>query len=78
MVDIAHEDAETFVIFQQEDVPDDFQIDPNDCMTPQIERTCTTTSPAWRNCGAWWTPPSWRRCRTHRCVRSELHSTIAA
>jgi len=37
MVDIAHEDAETFVIFQQEDVPDDFQIDPNDCMTPQIE-----------------------------------------
>jgi len=35
MVDIAHEDAETFVIFQQEDVPDDFQIDPNDCMTPQ-------------------------------------------
>ncbi|HWG52884.1 MAG TPA: hypothetical protein VN677_06245 [Gemmatimonadaceae bacterium] len=36
MVDIAYDDAKTFVIFQQEDIPDDFQIDPADCMSPQM------------------------------------------
>lgn len=37
MMDIAHDDAETFVIFQQDEVPDNFQIDPNDCMSPQMK-----------------------------------------
>ena len=36
MVDIAYDDAKTFVIFQQEDIPDDLQIDPSDCMSPQM------------------------------------------
>jgi hypothetical protein len=39
MVEIAYDDAETFVIWQQEgEVNDDFEVDPNDCMTPQIQR----------------------------------------
>jgi len=37
MMDIAHEDAKTFVIFQQDEIPDDFEIDPNDCMSPQMK-----------------------------------------
>jgi hypothetical protein len=38
MVEIANDDAETFVIWQQEgDMPDNGEVDPNNCMTPQIE-----------------------------------------
>jgi hypothetical protein len=38
MVEIAYDDAETFVIWQQEGETDDnFEVDPNDCMTPQIQ-----------------------------------------
>lgn len=36
MMDIAYEDAKTFVIFQQDVIPDDFQIDTADCMTRQL------------------------------------------
>jgi hypothetical protein len=38
MVEIAFDDAQTFVVWQQEGEPsDDFEVNPKDCMTPQIE-----------------------------------------
>jgi hypothetical protein len=39
MVEIAYEDAETFVIWQQQgSFNDNLEVDPNECMTPQIQR----------------------------------------
>ena len=37
MLEIAQADAETFIIWQDPGQIDDFEIDPNDCMSPQIE-----------------------------------------
>jgi hypothetical protein len=39
MVEIAQEDAETFIIWQQDptSMGDDLEVDPSDCMTPQIQ-----------------------------------------